>query len=366
VVHSDYRRLDNFEVWYSYPLNYYDCVTVSANPFVAALLMPAMSLGRTLRVEGSISKKMLVGAEKFMEIMNQWRPEYKPVKIEATSVNETIKNGQGVGMFFSGGVDSFYTLLKNENAEIPASEKLSHLIFIHGYDIRLDDNKLFMMALKGVEAVAKEYNKGVIQVATNVKQLANHLVDWFMYHGVAMLSIILGLDGLLRRVYVPATRNHKDLLPTGSHPLTDPLWSTESMEFIHDGIEANRIEKIQWQVGKSQVALDNLRVCWENRFGKYNCGVCEKCIRTILNLRAAGVLECCSTLPHELSYTDVKNLYLERETLRMFARENLKALIEKDEDPRLIKALKTALSPLSPYKRREMFRKFKKVVKLNI
>ncbi len=362
-VYSDYRRLNNCEVWFSYPVHYYDKVTVSANPFVAALLIPAMSLGQTLRVEGEISPKMLLGAERFMEIMNKWRPEYRPIKIEATQGDETIKNGRNIGTFFSGGLDSFYTLLKNENTK-SSSEKISHLIFIHGFDIELDQGELFDRALKSVREVVKEYNRQLIQVATNVRQVSHNIVGWDMYHSAVMVAVGLSLEGTLQKVYIPASHTYKDLFPWGSHPLTDPLWATESMDIIHDGCEASRIEKILWQVGKSQVALDNLRVCWENPSGKYNCGRCEKCIRTILNLKIAGALERCNTLPHKLSLSDVKNLCIEDIGPRAFALENLEALIEKDGDPRLIKALRTALSPLSPCKRREMFRRFKKAIKL--
>ena len=38
-------------------------------------------------------------------------------------------------------------------------------------------------------------------------------------------------------------------------------------------------------------AFSRLRVCWQNT-GNYNCGVCEKCVRTMLALRALGVDRC--------------------------------------------------------------------------
>jgi len=38
-------------------------------------------------------------------------------------------------------------------------------------------------------------------------------------------------------------------------------------------------------------SLARLRVCWENP-SAYNCGHCEKCVRTMLGLRALGVEHC--------------------------------------------------------------------------
>jgi len=42
-------------------------------------------------------------------------------------------------------------------------------------------------------------------------------------------------------------------------------------------------------------ALARLRVCWEY-LGDYNCGHCEKCIRTMLGLRALNVDHCAAFL----------------------------------------------------------------------
>lgn len=46
-------------------------------------------------------------------------------------------------------------------------------------------------------------------------------------------------------------------------------------------------------------ALARLRVCWENP-SSYNCGQCEKCVRTMLGLRAFGI-ERCAAFPNTLT-----------------------------------------------------------------
>ena len=40
-----------------------------------------------------------------------------------------------------------------------------------------------------------------------------------------------------------------------------------------------------------------LRVCWKNNSQELNCGRCEKCVRTMVSLAAAGVLPKCETFP---------------------------------------------------------------------
>ena len=62
----------------------------------------------------------------------------------------------------------------------------------------------------------------------------------------------------------------------GSHPLLDPLWSTETLAFVHDGCEANRMEKVR-RIAESPLLLEGLRVCVDDRGPDvYNCGSCWK------------------------------------------------------------------------------------------
>ena len=69
--------------------------------------------------------------------------------------------------------------------------------------------------------------------------------------------------------------------------MTDPLCTTESMRVVHDGCEANRTEKVDWLVQNTR-APEDLRVCWQGPTLDRNCGRCEKCVRTMLNLWCLG------------------------------------------------------------------------------
>lgn len=163
---------------------------------------------------------------------------------------------------------------------------------------------------------------------------------------MAAIGLLGGFDvvyipgGLQRRVEGACTRSGRDLFPWGSHPLLDPLWSTEATRFIHHGAETARVEKAG-VVARSEVAMRRLRVCWENRDSAYNCGVCEKCLRTMINLQAHGRLTECETLPSELDYARVARMPLVSPNIRAFARENLEAA--EHFDPRLARALGLAL-----------------------
>ncbi len=355
VSGADY---DGFELWFRYPAKYYDAVSVCGDPFVAALLLPAMARGATLRVEAPSSRKMLQGIKTFTEVICNWWGEFAPVRIETDQLDAAhpAAGERVVAAFFSGGVDSFYTLLKNEHSDLPAADKISKLVLVHGFDIPLEQEAFYRAVAGRLDAVARACNKELMQVSTNARQLAGKPATWGRYHGTVLIATALGLQAGMRRLYIPASYPYKHLFPWGSHPLIDPLWSTESLDIVHDGCEATRVEKVCAQVSKSQIALDNLRVCWEDRRGLYNCNTCEKCIRTKLNLQIAGVLQACTSFDGKLRYRDVKRLCVYGDHAELFAEDNLEALRKYKGDPRLIKALNTALHPWGPHGRRLMRR----------
>lgn len=69
--------------------------------------------------------------------------------------------------------------------------------------------------------------------------------------------------------------------------MTDPLLSSRRFRVYEEGWGFTRSQKAklvsQWERG-----LRNLRVCWHSNPDQDNCGVCEKCFRTILNFKASG------------------------------------------------------------------------------
>ena len=78
------------------------------------------------------------------------------------------------------------------------------------------------------------------------------------------------------------------MFPWGSHPISDPLWSIECRQVLHDGADISRSGKIRFIADYPEV-MNNLQVCWDNI--SYNCGHCSKCLRTkaaldIFNLKS--------------------------------------------------------------------------------
>lgn len=328
---SETARDGPFSMWYQFPP---DCKEVGlvAEPFLVALLIPCMRQKENLIVHAPISARLLESLETAMDILSSWNPDLSPISIEADETHVPERTGEEVGCFFSGGVDSFYCLLKNLERHPHDRDSVTHLIILKGYDIGLndEDDSLWTQALSNAERVAHELGKSIIPIVSNVRVHTDQYTSWGRYpsgdlwgpnlHGSILASFGLCLNRSFRRIIMAAGYSYRELRPWGMHPLLDPLWSTETLEFFHDGAECRRFEKITRQVAKSPVALQILRVCWENPDGSYNCGECEKCLRTMMALEITGALEQCTTFARPFS--------LER-FQRMILSEHVRSLYEE-------------------------------------
>jgi hypothetical protein len=278
---------ERFELEYRFEGVELGALACAGDPFLAALLTPAMALGEELEISAPVSPRLLAAAAAIQDICAAWGVGSR-VAIRATPAEATSPPGGGVGQMFSGGVDSYYSLFKGEAK--------THLVFVHGFDIPLADAASFATAAEPMLHTAREVGSVPVLVRTNLREFSEPLVPWEMYHGGALASVALALQGLVRQVVIPSSWAYANLRPYGSHPLLDPLWSTESLEIVHDGCEARRFEKVA-AIADSDLALASLRVCFAPDANGGNCGRCEKCVATQAFLLAAGALDRTPTFP---------------------------------------------------------------------
>ena len=92
-------------------------------------------------------------------------------------------------------------------------------------------------------------------------------------------------------LFIGASHDMANPVPIGSHPAVDGLFSSQRITVIHDGARFSRFQKVR-ELASWPAALAALRVCPGQSAGiELNCGVCEKCLRTRLELLAAGIEE---------------------------------------------------------------------------
>ena len=285
------------------------------------LLIPAMAADRELVLPGLASAALSTRAREIQSIFATWYPDRLQrvaIRQDASGRERSVPNPPGEGRaaaFFSGGADSFYTALALRS-------ELDALIYVAGFDHTIgrpaepDDREIF----NRVSHAADRLGLPLIGVRTSLRRFSDQLVLWGdHYVGSALASVAILLSRLFSVVYVPATHTYADLFPYGTHPLTDPLWSTEHTQIRVHGADVTRPAKIA-ALRDSQVALDTLRVCWENFDGAYNCGLCRKCTLTALSLWLVDALDRCPTLPHEIDLEAVARVDADDESGRAFLR----------------------------------------------
>jgi hypothetical protein len=285
-----------------------EAITPNSDPFLAATLLAAMVSGEDLRIEGRVSERLLTRIETIIDIYAAWTPGAGRVRVMADA-DATPRGGRQVGLFFSCGVDSFHLLGKNMAGGPGHAEPVSRLILVHGFDIALENRSLFEETLHHARIVADATAKQLTTVETNLREFSSPFTPWGRYFGSGLASVGLALGPMFSRCLIASSLAYHELLPWGSHPLLDPLWSTEGTEFIHDGAEASRSAKIQ-MLGQRPLALANLRVCWLAQGTHFNCGECEKCLRTMIALHIAGALDKCSTFARPLDVQRVRRMEL--------------------------------------------------------
>jgi hypothetical protein len=338
-----------FELWYRFPADDHAFLDAgNADPFLAALLAPAMCLGEPLKIEGAVSPKLLRASKQIQEIYRCWQPALKFVEVDVaidTKREAVTSSGSGRnGLFFSLGVDSGYSLAKNLREHPADEEAVTDLITVLGFDVYLWEQQRFVAMLENAKKVGASLGKTVLPVSTNLRDFTDKIADWVqLYHGAALASVALALGTKFRHMLIAATHTYADLFPHGSHPVLDPLWSTQATAFSHDGCEADRLQKIRG-IGDIPELLANLRVCATGEMtDAYNCGTCEKCLRTMIGLHIAGVLGKCATLPHEIDLDRVRTMPARRTGQRVYLRQLADALGPAPGDVAIKEALEDCL-----------------------
>jgi hypothetical protein len=291
------QQSGRFELYFEYPIEYEQFVSPSADTFAAAMLVPAMFQNERLQIDPPLSPSLLFNLPRLRDIFHDWHPGLSRCEIQATAGPAAAKAPTNrAATFFSGGVDSFYTLLKHRRrGELPAP--LTHVIFMRGIEKPLDFARGVEASQQRAEQIAAAAGVRCITGESNIRTYFKP--DWrYQYCGSALAASALSLANGFDCVCIPASNPYRDQVVLGTTPLSDERFSTECLRIVHDGSELPRSEKtariIEWD---RDLVLAYLRVCVLNYGGDYNCCKCWKCVRTAIPLAYLGVLDAAPTFP---------------------------------------------------------------------
>jgi len=197
--------------------------------------------------------------------------------------------GRRTALLFTGGVDSFHALLTR-------GARPDLLVFVHGYDVALDDRRRAESVTALVDEVAGETGTRALVLRTNLREHALlRATDWEQVHGGGLAAVGHLLSASIARLVVASSFSRRYHVPWGSHFRIDHLWSSRAVRIEHFGEHANRTQKIV-AIAHEPLVQRHLRVCWENRTPTGNCGACPKCTVTMAALAQIGMLEAVQTL----------------------------------------------------------------------
>lgn len=299
VRFEDSEREDK-QIYIETPAAFKESFTADPNAFLVGCLLPALHLKeKRIFIDEDICPFLKEGLETAMAILSHWTGgKYQPVVLEAGTLAQTARiKMPRAGMVMSGGMDSLAALRLNR-VHYPQSHPgyVKDCFFLHGFDIggvveRGMKYHVFERGKNAIQKVTDEAGTELIPVYTNIRHLCDERELWLdSFFGAVLGAVGHTFSNRINMLFVGSSYDIPNLHPCGSHPLLDPEYSSYRLRIRHRDYQMSRLEKIRI-VSQWDTAFQNFRVCLANVPDRLNCGECEKCVRTMTELTALGLLD---------------------------------------------------------------------------
>jgi len=286
------------EIYFEVSKEHRDKIALNAAPFLLASFIPAIkTMEKRVKVDEYVCPETILGIQRTGAFISHW---HYPDRESQIVIETKRKNKNPIdrvpkrksAFFFSGGIDSLATLLRNREI-YPKDNENSISYGITAYGLEIEKKEQLSPVETKLDTIADQAGIERITLKTNVRSLDENWQFWeYQWQGSVLASLAHVFAPSIHLVYIASTIDYRNLKPYGSHPLIDPVLGSSYMRIVHDGLSMTRLEKVKL-VSKYEYALNNLRCC--NQVHKYddeyiNCGECEKCMRTMLALHVIGKL----------------------------------------------------------------------------
>ena len=221
--------------------------------FVSLFVPHMMLTNDKIVVKDKICKRFfdnLLNLKKYYESLNIGQI-YFNIDCEFSKTKHLSPNRNKLSTF-TGGVDSFYTLLTN-------LDQIDTLLYCINYDVKESQQKLLKAQLNTVKEVAQTLGKKVIICNTNqrnvlewgnigylndIKKKYNNDLWGYFLHGPCLFSNAYNLLLEYDTICVPSSHPKSSNYLWGSSFHVDHLYSSSLMNIIHNG-DCKRVEKIK-------------------------------------------------------------------------------------------------------------------------
>lgn len=271
-------------------------VTEISDAFVIAFLELAMEKDADIYFDTPASEDLIYNLQTYMiPILAYNIKELSIVNLYGDITNMKIDTEGVVGTGFSGGVDSFYSVLSHRNIRFKSKEVTHVLLGVNGAALSGINEELDKFWFEGekerFEPITKELGVELIAVNSNISLLNDYKKYLLGGDFIVTSSFVHALCKLFGLYYwASAVRANEFEFNKDDGNLMElfavPLASTSGLIFVLDGDQVSRIEKVEF-IADNKVVQKSITVCGELE----NCGGCDKCLRTMGELYALGKLD---------------------------------------------------------------------------
>lgn len=284
----------------------------SYDAFVLVPLFIAMFHKQDLHIRGNISKKLYQNVIWYVrKIFCDYSPDLSNVNFTVDGFTEPTKErGKIIGTGISCGVDSLSTIYDHFVKETDPDYRINALFYfnhdIHNYRKDSSGQMIFHKLCRKNRQATADIGLPFYSLETNLYPFNDTIVklrkdNWVSMSYINAYSCILSLGKGVFRYYTAggSTYNQKKIFYADYHDrdmagfcdfYLVPLIQTERTEIIIDGCQSRRVDKLKkivdWDITKKY-----LDTCYENNSDGSNCGICGKCLRTLLALEIMGKLD---------------------------------------------------------------------------
>jgi hypothetical protein len=234
-------------LWYEFPEETVLPAGDQLDAFVIATCMTAMQEGRTLEIRGAVSECLLRNLAEYAVIWSRWLPltygqvEFAP---ERTVSRLSVRRANGVLAAFSGGVDaSFLVWTHHQKRRGWQSQPISHCMLAHGFDIPLAEPESFRAAFSSGQETLRTLPLPLVWVRTNFRSAVP--TKWTHACGAAIASCFHHFAETCGTALIASSAPYGALvIPWGSNPITDHLFSSDAVDVLHDGAAFDRTLRV--------------------------------------------------------------------------------------------------------------------------
>ncbi|OJU14735.1 MAG: hypothetical protein BGN84_09010 [Afipia sp. 62-7] len=259
---------------------------------LTAMCQFASARGQDLFIDGDVTTSQLANCDEFIQIWSNWRPDiYKPIRMACRNeVKPTGPVNDHAVIPFSNGVDSTFSFIAHREKLIGhLAKEIDFGFIVEGFDIALGNKTAIDVTLKNARETLSHYDIPCVAIATNWKN--DFCPNWSFGFNAGVCSILQLFSPTHGYGIFSNDHSYKEELLVGSygsHMVTNHLLGSQNFPIISTGGTHTRLERVR-EIGKHGFLADRLRVCYQDHAAGVNCGHCEKCIRTQLEMQACGI-----------------------------------------------------------------------------